>query len=270
MVHAIEVYTSKRLKNPISDTLAAQALRLLATNIRAVCRDPANGAARQDMLVGSMLAGMAFANAPVAAVHALAYPIGAQFHVPHGLSNAMVLPHVIRFNALAAEALYAEIADIMVPGVAGSAEARTVALVEDLAGLAPALGLDTSLYGAGIRHNHLPRLAEDAMKQTRLLINNPREVTYDDALRSMRRPCERASAAWHAVRLPRLSDAHDPLDGQRRLWAREQRRRLLLLRHRGDQHLLETGWLGLRRGPVIASWSRRSAAITAQSRSRSG
>ena len=85
------------------------------------------------MLLGSMLAGMAFANAPVAAVHALAYPIGALFHVPHGLSNAMVLPHVVRFNAPTAEELYAELANIIMPGAQGSAAQKTEVLVGALA-----------------------------------------------------------------------------------------------------------------------------------------
>lgn len=182
MVHAIEAYTSKRLKNPLSDALAREALRLLSQNIRIVCRDGQDREARQAMLLGSMLAGMAFANAPVAAVHALAYPIGGHFHVPHGLSNAMVLPHVIRFNAPATEVLYGELAEIIVPGMGGTAAERTGALVQALADLAPDLGLDTRLGSAGISHDHLPKLAEDALKQTRLLINNPRELTYDDAL----------------------------------------------------------------------------------------
>lgn len=182
MVHAIEAYTSKRLKNPLSDALAREALRLLSGNIHAACHDGQDRTARANMLLGSMLAGMAFANAPVAAVHALAYPIGGLFHVPHGLSNAMVLPHVVRFNAPNAEALYAALADIIVPDATGSAAERTAALVEALAALAPSLGLDTRLRSAGISHNNLPKMAEDAMKQTRLLVNNPREVTYADAL----------------------------------------------------------------------------------------
>lgn len=182
MVHAIEAYTSKQRKNPVSDALAREALRLLAGNIHEVCRNGRNRDARSAMLLGSMLAGMAFANAPVAAVHALAYPIGAQFHVPHGLSNAMVLPAVIRFNAPAAENLYAELAAIIAPSARGSAGEQANALARALSELAPSLGLDASLRSAGITHDHLPRLAEDAMKQTRLLVNNPRALTYDDAL----------------------------------------------------------------------------------------
>lgn len=176
MVHALEAYTSRRLKNPMSDALAREALRLLGGNIRIVCRDGGNIEARHNMLFGSMLAGMAFANAPVAAVHALAYPVGARFHVAHGLSNSLVLPQVLRFNAPAAEAHYAEIADILVPGKG------VASLIEWLAELPVALGLPTRLRDVGIAESDLDALAEDAMKQTRLLINNPREMTQADAL----------------------------------------------------------------------------------------
>ncbi|CAN5288670.1 iron-containing alcohol dehydrogenase [soil metagenome] len=182
MVHAIEAYTSKRLKNPLSDALARDALRLLGGNIHEACRNGTNREARQNMLLGSMLAGMAFANAPVAAVHALAYPVGARFHVPHGLSNSLVLPQVIRFNASGSEHLYGELATILTPDAKGNSTDRTKALVEMLSALPVDLGLPTRLRDVGIGHNDLGMLAEDAMKQTRLLVNNPREVVHADAL----------------------------------------------------------------------------------------
>lgn len=186
MVHAIEAFTSKRLKNPLSDCLARDALRLLSANIHQACRPgsdhAANRAARQDMLLGAMQAGLAFANAPVAGVHALAYPVGARFHVPHGLSNALVLPAVIRFNLSAAQALYAELAAILAPQAGGSERARAAALVARLSALPAELGLKTRLSEVGIARADLPRLAEDAMRQTRLLVNNPREIRYEDAL----------------------------------------------------------------------------------------
>src|SRR5690606_8013485 len=114
MVHAIEAYTSKLKKNPRSDMLAREALRLLAGNLDEAVHNGSNLQARQAMLLGSLLAGQAFANAPVAAVHALAYPLGGHFHIPHGLSNALVLPSVVAFNAPAAESLYAELAPLLV------------------------------------------------------------------------------------------------------------------------------------------------------------
>lgn len=181
MVHAIEAYTSKRLKNPVSDCLAREALRLLGASIHEACFNGTNREARQAMLLGAMLAGLAFANAPVAGVHALAYPIGARFHVPHGLSNSLVLPAVMRFNLEAARMLYAELAPILVPTVQGSEGQRAQALVERLAGLPAELSLPARLRDVGIASTDIPALAEHAMRQTRLLVNNPREIMLDDA-----------------------------------------------------------------------------------------
>jgi len=182
MVHAIEAYTSRHKKNPLSDMLAVKALSLLSANILTACRDGANRPAREAMLLGAMLAGQAFANAPVAAVHALAYPIGGIFHVPHGLSNSLVLSHVLRFNAPAAAGLYGELAQVLVPGASGSNEARTQALIGYVEQLALDTGIERTLREVGVAQTDLPRLAQDAMKQTRLLGNNPRDVTEADAL----------------------------------------------------------------------------------------
>ena len=174
MVHAIEAFTSKRLKNVVSDCLAKQALALLGANIRKACFTPQDRAARGEMLLGSMLAGMAFANAPVAAVHALAYPLGGHFHVPHGLSNALVLPHVLEYNLPEAQPLYAELAPIVFPELAGQSEAaRAEGMVSGFLRLGPELGMATRLSEVGVSHNHLPMLAEDAMKQQRLLDQQP-------------------------------------------------------------------------------------------------
>jgi alcohol dehydrogenase len=180
MVHAIEAYTSRHKKNPLSDNLAREALRMLSRNILTAVEDGGNLAARQAMLLGACLAGQAFSNAPVAAVHALAYPIGGIFHVPHGLSNSLVLPHVLRFNAAHAAPLYAELADIVVPGN-GSPAARTEALIAEMQRIAARSGIQTQLKDMGILDADLDRLADDAMRQTRLLGNNPRELTRDDA-----------------------------------------------------------------------------------------
>lgn len=192
MVHAIEAYASKNANNnPLSRMLARQALQLLGSNIETVIEDGGNLTARGAMLLGSMLAGQAFANSPVAAVHALAYPIGGTFHVPHGLSNALVLPHVLRFNAPAAAPLYAEIAADAFPHLAAeeSVQGRCAAFIGELEALARRLGLPSRLRDVGIPQDALAKMAADAMKQQRLLVNNPREVSEADALTIYR-------AAW--------------------------------------------------------------------------
>lgn len=181
MVHAIEAYTSRIKKNPLSDMLARQALQLLSSNILMACEHGSNLAAREAMLLGAFLAGQAFSNAPVAAVHALAYPIGGIFHVPHGLSNSLVLPHVLRFNLPAATTLYAELACIVAPHISGSEEAKAEALIAAMHQIAAMTGIQTSLQQVGITASDIDRLADDAMLQTRLLGNNPREVTRADA-----------------------------------------------------------------------------------------
>ena len=178
MVHAIEAYTSRLRKNPVSDMLARQALTLLSANQRRVLSYPDDVAAREAMLLGATLAGQAFANAPVAAVHALAYPLGGHYHMPHGLSNALMLPAVLRFNALAAEALYLELSPLLPEPVAPGLEGF-VTWFEDL--IADA-ALPTTLSAADVPEADLPMLAADAMLQQRLLVNNPVEVDEAAAL----------------------------------------------------------------------------------------
>lgn len=181
MVHAIEAFTSKHKKNPMSDMFARHALSLLSANLLTACEEGSKLEARQSMLLGAYFAGQAFTNAPVAAVHALAYPIGGIFHVPHGLSNSLVLPHVLRFNLPAAAGQYAELAALVAPGATGSDEARADALIVAMQQIAHATGIETTLRQVGIQEIDIDRLADDAMLQTRLLGNNPRELTRADA-----------------------------------------------------------------------------------------
>ncbi|WBO21685.1 iron-containing alcohol dehydrogenase [Sphingomonas abietis] len=184
MVHAIEAYTSAHLKNPVSDMLAREALRLLSTHLLAACERPADSEARAAMLLGAHLAGVAFANAPVAGVHALAYPLGGRFHVPHGLSNVLMLPHVLRHNMAAALPLYAELAPIVDASLAGlGTQAQAAGLIEALAAMSCAAGMPQRLRDVGVDRDHLDLLADDAMLQTRLLRNNPCPITRDDARR---------------------------------------------------------------------------------------
>jgi len=183
MVHAIEAYTSKFQKNVLSDVLAKEALNLLAGNIRRVCEDGMDREARMKMLLGSLYAGMAFANSPCAAVHALAYPIGSHFHVPHGLSNSLMLPHVLRFNgglASAAE-MYRDLTPIIFPELSATRGSGVEALADGFSELAVDLKIPTNLSQVGIKETDIQLLATEAMKVTRLLPNNPREVRLEDA-----------------------------------------------------------------------------------------
>ncbi len=130
------------------------------------------------MLLGAMYAGQAFANAPVAAVHALAYPLGGHFHIPHGLSNSLMLPSVLAFNAPAAGPLYLELA--------GELPGQSPETVDEFIDWFEALiidsGLPASLEAAKVPASTLPMLAADAMNQQRLLVNNPVPVDESAAL----------------------------------------------------------------------------------------
>ena len=181
MVHAIEAYTTKIKKNPISDALAKKALALLGSNIREAVNNPENKKARESMLLGSMLAGMAFANAPCAAVHALAYPIGAKFHVPHGLSNSLVLPEVLKFNSKKVSNLYCEIASDCLPDLKENKN-NIDNFIAGIEQLIIDLKIPRKLKEVGINEKDIHMLAEDALKQQRLLINNPRNVNIEDAI----------------------------------------------------------------------------------------
>jgi alcohol dehydrogenase class IV len=181
MVHAIEAFTTKRLKNPVSDCLAKEALRLLAGNLYAAVNAGNDIVVRENMLLGACLAGMAFTNAPVAGVHALAYPIGARFHISHGLSNALMLGPVMRFNIPQAHVMYAQLGQIIKPGLQGSTTEQATQLADYLGGLAGDLGLPKRLVEVGIASTDIDQLASDAMLQTRLLQNSPREINLTDA-----------------------------------------------------------------------------------------
>ena len=185
MVHAIEAYASVNANNnPISRALAVESLGLMGRMLLRAVHRPDDLEARTGMLLGSMLAGQAFANSPVAAVHALAYPIGGHYKVPHGLSNALVLPHVLRFNAQVAPEPYAALLPHVFPDLPAMSVAEAARqFAESLADLSRACGLEQGLRDMGIARDALPILARDAMNQTRLLVNNPRPVDEAAALK---------------------------------------------------------------------------------------
>ncbi len=184
MVHAIEAYTSARLKNPVSDLFALNALKLLSANLERACEHPEDRDARRAMLLGAHFAGVAFSNAPVAGVHALAYPLGGLHHLPHGLCNALMLRPVLEHNSEAARELYAELAPIIDPGCeASGTQGRVRALIDGLDRLCRSTGLQLRLRDHGIPADDVDRLARESMKQQRLLVNNPCEINEGDARR---------------------------------------------------------------------------------------
>jgi alcohol dehydrogenase class IV len=187
MVHAIEGYTSaNKNNNPISKMLAVEALKLLAGSIERAVFNGSDIKARGNMLIGAMLAGKAFANSPVAAVHALAYPIGGTFHVSHGLSNSLVLPYVLRFNSVDSKTTknYAELAPFIFPDINTDQGSQAICkeFIDKLEVLSKKIGLPQKLREVNIPKDACKKMASDAMKQTRLLVNNPREMTESDAL----------------------------------------------------------------------------------------
>ncbi len=181
MVHAIEAYTSRTRKNPLSDGLATTAIRLLGQNLERVIADGNDLAARSAMLQGSLMAGIAFVNASVAAIHGLAYPLGARFHIPHGHSNALVMLPVIRFNLPAAQPLYAELAGHLLGGRFDDEHAAASAFVSEIERLVACSGLETRLSQLDIPESAIASMADEVVTSIRRLIDsNPADMSRAD------------------------------------------------------------------------------------------
>lgn len=181
LIHAVEAFTSKNAY-PMTDMLAREAIVLISDNIRTAFANGQNLDARSRMLEGSLLAGMAFANAGVTAVHAFAYPIGAEFHIPHGVANSIMLAPVMAFNMLGNLDKFAEMAELLGEETTGmSNREMALAAVEALRTLASDLRIPDHLSRFGIKEADIPMLAQGVMKVTRLLANNPRQMTVEDA-----------------------------------------------------------------------------------------
>lgn len=182
LLHAVEAFTSKSA-NDLSDTLARRAMRLISENLRDAYQNGQNLEARTGMLEGSMLAGMAFANAGVTAVHAFAYPIGAEFHIPHGVANSIMMGPVLTFNISGNPAKFAEVAECISEKIDGtSVQDRAELSVAIMKQLAHDIDIPKNLSSFGVRKEHIPSLADGVLKVTRLLANNPRAITRDDAI----------------------------------------------------------------------------------------
>ena len=182
LCHAIESYTSINA-SPISEMLSLEAISLIAENLRTCVHEGGNLEAREQMLLGSLYAGLGLANAGVTAVHSLSYPLGGQYGIPHGLANTIMLPPVMAFNLPAALEKFTTIAEFMgeatddlpLREAAYLAIDAVEALIEDC-------GIEATLSDYKIADKDLPELAKVAMTVARPLENNPRKVTLERAI----------------------------------------------------------------------------------------
>lgn len=183
MVHCVEAYTSRTKKNPISDALALKGLQMLWSNFEKVLNQGDDIDARADMLLGSTLAGIAFVNSSVAAVHGLSYPLSINFHIPHGHANALVMCGVFTFNLSAAAPLYAELARAVMPAQISSMNDFDAAsqFINQLRGFLEMSGLKYRLSELDITDQDIPALA-DIVTNTyaRLIATNPKDMTLDE------------------------------------------------------------------------------------------
>lgn len=179
LTHAIESYVSKDAI-PQSEALALHAIRLISRSLRRAVFDGDNRAARDDMMMGSLLAGMAFAISKLGNVHAMAHPLGGVFNIPHGIANAVLLPYVMKFNALACPEKFADIAAAMGADIRGLSQ-REAALkaVELVRELNTDIGIPDNLSCLGVTTTALDKLCEDTMRSGNVLVN-PRKTTIQD------------------------------------------------------------------------------------------
>lgn len=189
LVHCIEAYANLHA-HPMVDLYALEGIRLIGTNIRAAFADGSNLAARSAVALGSLYGGLCLGPVNTAAVHALAYPLGGEFHVPHGLANAFLLPHVLRFNLSAAPARYAAVARALGVPDLGSDEATAEAGITEIEAICAACQIPRRLSDIGIPADAIPRMAKSALTVTRLLRNNPRPLTEEDAIHIYRKAME--------------------------------------------------------------------------------
>jgi len=180
LTHCIEAYTN-RFAQPFVDVFAEEGIQLIAQSLRRAYCNGSDVEARGHMAMGSLYGGLCLGSVNTAAVHALAYPLGGTYDIPHGLANTLLLPHVTAFNVPADLAKYARIAKLMGEPVEGlSPRAAAEAAVQACALLARDLGMDLRLRDFGIEESAIPEMAKGAMQVTRLLNNNPRTVTEED------------------------------------------------------------------------------------------
>ena len=182
LCHAIESFTSVKA-SPMSDLASGKAIQLIAQYLPVAVADGRNLEARENMLLGSLLAGLGLANAGVTAVHALSYPLGAVYGIPHGLANALLLPYVMNFNCLGNPEKFGRVTELMGENVTSlSMRDKAKMAAEAVHELMADIRLTAGLGDLGVEEQALEELAEKAMALGRVLDNNPRALTREDAL----------------------------------------------------------------------------------------
>lgn len=181
LVHAIEAYLSN-FSSPITDALAIKAMGMIMSNLPVVYQSPQNIDARESMATASLMAGLAFGNAGVGAVHALAYPLGGRYHISHGVSNALLLPFVMQWNKSVCLERFAHMASSLATPVNPNDGMETIAnkVIQQLHSLCAEVGIPSGLHALGIQKEDIPELATEAIKVERLLRNNPRKLSISD------------------------------------------------------------------------------------------
>ncbi|MET3291889.1 UNVERIFIED_CONTAM: alcohol dehydrogenase class IV [Brevibacillus sp. OAP136] len=180
LVHAVEAYISK-FASPVTDALAIGAMKLIAVHLPKAYAVPDNIESREVMITASLMAGLAFGNAGVGAVHALAYPLGGRFHMAHGVSNSLLLPYVMKWNKIACLEKLRDVAVALGENVNGlNADQAAEAAIEAMTRLCRYVDIPQSLREFNIPESAIVEMAEEATKQTRLLKNNPRTLRKKD------------------------------------------------------------------------------------------
>jgi len=189
LTHCMEAYTNK-FAQPFIDIYAYEGMRLIAANIVKAVKDGNDAEAREKLSMSSLLGGFCLGPVNTAGVHALSYPLGSLYDLPHGLSNALLLPYVMEFNIVGSEKKYAEVA------MALGCDRKETDLLTAMEGvykikeLNKACGIPVTLKEVGVKLEDLPTIAKDAMKVQRLLKNNPRELTEIDAIEIYKKALE--------------------------------------------------------------------------------
>jgi alcohol dehydrogenase class IV len=181
LTHAIEIYTNK-ISVQIIDTFALESIRLVGLHLKTCVHNGEDKIARTGMALASLYAGLGLGPVNTAAVHSLAYPLGGTFNIPHGLANSILLPYVMEFNRSACETKFAKIADVL--GVTGEEkeDEKAKIAVEKIVKLSKEIGIPQKLREIGIPRDAIPKMAEIALNVKRLIMNNPRKVTLNDAI----------------------------------------------------------------------------------------